>query len=62
MKNNTKLKIAIGVNSMMWLLILTALFSTGCSAKFEFGYHGQTGRDDQTVSKEFKGGNKNGRY
>lgn len=35
------------------LLGLLAAVMSGCSFKLEFGYHGQTGRDDTTVTREF---------
>lgn len=33
----------------LWALIAYAV--TGCSVKFEVGYHGQTGRDDKVQTQ-----------
>lgn len=44
------------VNMLIWLFISLFFmqYLTGCSFKVEFGYHGETGRDDrtQTVAKK----------
>lgn len=35
-------------------VIITALCMSACSFKVEFGYHGETGRDDRTQSQLVK--------
>jgi hypothetical protein len=47
---------------MKTLIALVLLMLTACSVKFELGYHGLTGRDDQTVSKEFIAEHKLAKY
>lgn len=49
---------------VVWILMLLAFVVgglSGCSIKAEFGYHGKTGRDDQTVTENFRA-SKGGRY
>jgi len=53
-KGNAELGILILLASVVWMLALT-----GCSMKVEFGYHGQSGRDDRTQTElvqEYKRG------
>jgi len=38
----------------MLTVIITALCMSACSFKVEFGYHGETGRDDRTQSQLIK--------
>ncbi len=35
----------------LMVLVLTLSALSACSAKFEFGYHGQTGRDDRVQTE-----------
>lgn len=46
----TTLLISLG----LWACI----FLSACSFKVEFGYHGETGRDDRTQSQLLKNGGK----
>lgn len=34
----------------LMVIVLLALFASACSVKFEVGYHGETGRDDRTMT------------
>ena len=48
-----------------WKVVIVSsllVLLTGCSVKFEVGYHGKTGRDDQTVTSDFKTPAKSSRY
>lgn len=45
-KGNAELGILAVLAAIVWSLALT-----GCSVKFEVGYHGQSGRDDRTQTE-----------
>lgn len=47
--------------TLLAVVLLVSCVCMGCSIKAEFGYHGKTGRDDQTVTENFRTG-KGGRY
>lgn len=42
----------VWVGGCLWLIIF---WLAACSFKVEFGYHGETGRDDRTQSQLKKG-------
>jgi hypothetical protein len=46
---DAKMKHGMLLSLTLWALIAYAV--TGCSAKIEFGYHGQTGRDDRVQTQ-----------
>ncbi len=59
--SNTDRVLTLIIQCSLFLYLAYAL--SGCSAKFEFGYHGKTGRDDLTSSEEISTSNtKSRRY
>lgn len=49
MKTVIGIKNGLVMSLTVWLLVAWLL--TGCSVKFELGWHGETGRDDRTQSE-----------
>lgn len=59
MKVNRKVSVesawaALVTGSWIAIYILVATMTTGCSFKVETGWHGETGRDDRTMTIEKK--------
>ncbi len=48
--SNTDRLLTLIIQCSLFLYLVYAL--SGCSVRFEVGYHGKTGRDDLTTSEE----------